>query len=88
MVAMAIGILAAVLGLVLAAAAIGIPRLVARRNQPEEDADSQAYLKNTGRSVEDIVRGNRDRLARQQSDAGSDRSSLQPCAQSRRSARS
>lgn len=71
MVAMAIGILAAMLGLVLAAAAIGIPRLVAHRNQPEDDADSRAYLKNTGRSVEDIVQGNRDWLSRPENDAGS-----------------
>lgn len=55
---MTIGILAAVLGLLLATAAIGIPRLVAGRNHPEDHADSQAYLKETGRSAEDIVRGN------------------------------
>ena len=55
---MAIAILAAVLGLVLAAAAITIPRLVGRGNHPEDHTDSLAYLKETGRSAEDIDRGN------------------------------
>ena len=52
---MTVGILAAVLGLLLATAAIVIPRLVNRRNDPEFDADSQAYLKETGRSARDIA---------------------------------
>jgi hypothetical protein len=55
---MAIAILAAVLGLLIATAAIAIPRVVARRNNPEDHADSQAYLKETGRSAQDIVQGN------------------------------
>src|ERR1700728_1687630 len=55
---MTIAILAAVLGLLIASAAITIPRLVGRRNQPEDHADSQAYLKETGRSAEDIAQGN------------------------------
>src|SRR5579875_1829461 len=63
--AMVIGILAAVLGVLLAAVAIGIPRLVSRRNRPEDDADSRAYLTSTGRSAEDIERGNADRISRQ-----------------------
>jgi hypothetical protein len=57
---MTIGILAAVLGLLLAAAAIIIPRLVNRRNDPEYDADTRAYQKETGRSARDIVQGNAD----------------------------
>jgi hypothetical protein len=56
---MAIGILAAVLGLLLATAAIVIPRIVARRNDPEDDAGSRAYLASTGRSAQDIARANR-----------------------------
>jgi hypothetical protein len=52
---MTIGILAAVLGLLLAIAAIWIPRLVSRRNDPHYDADSQAYLKETGRSAREIA---------------------------------
>jgi hypothetical protein len=38
--------------------AITIPRLVARGNHPEDHADSQAYLKQTGRSALDIAHGN------------------------------
>lgn len=47
---MTITIIAVVLGLLISAAAIFIPRLVARRNDPECDADSRAYMKETGRS--------------------------------------
>jgi hypothetical protein len=67
----AIGILAAVLGLLLGAAAIIIPRIVNRHNNPEDHSDSQAYLANTGRSAEDIVQGNRSLQARPDNDAGS-----------------
>ena len=55
---MGIEILAAVAGLLLAAAAITIPRVIARRNDPYNDADSQAYLKETGRSARDIAQSN------------------------------
>jgi hypothetical protein len=68
---MTIGILAAVLGLLLAAAAIVIPRLVSRRNNPEYDADSRAYEKETGRSARDITQGNADQASQQEHDAGS-----------------
>jgi hypothetical protein len=68
---MTIGILAAVLGLLLATAAIWIPRLVSRRNNPQYDADSRAYLKQTGRSARDVAQGNADQASRQQNDAGS-----------------
>ncbi len=68
---MTIGILAAVLGLLLAAAAIGIPRLISRRNDPEYAADSRAYLKETGRSARDIAQGNADQAAQQENDGGS-----------------
>jgi hypothetical protein len=66
-----IGILAAVLGLLLAVAAIWIPRLVNRRNDPEYDADSRAYQKQTGRSARDIAQGNADQAFRHENDAGS-----------------
>ena len=56
---MAIGILAAVLGLLLATAAIVIPRIVARHNDPEDDAASRAYLASTGRTAQEIARANR-----------------------------
>ena len=60
---MAIGILAAVLGLLLATAAIVIPRIVSLHNQPEDDAASRAYLASTGRSAEEVEQANRGRQA-------------------------
>ena len=57
---MTIAIIAAVLGLVSGTAAIVIPRVVNRHNRPEDHADSQAYLAETGRSAEEIKRDNRD----------------------------
>jgi hypothetical protein len=68
---MAIGILAAVLGLLFGTAAIIIPRMVSRHNQPEDHSDSRAYLANTGRSAAEIVEGNRSLLARSDNNAGS-----------------
>ena len=58
--AMTIAIIAAVLGLVAGTAAIVIPRVVNRRNRPEDHADSQAYLAETGRSAEEIKQDNRE----------------------------
>jgi hypothetical protein len=68
---MAIGILAAVLGLLFGTAAIIIPRIVNRHNDPDDHSDSQAYLANTGRSAEEIVQGNHRLQARSDGDAGS-----------------
>ena len=68
---MAIGILAAVLGLLFGTAAIIIPRIVNCHNNPDDHSDSQAYLANTGRSAGEIVQGNRSLQARPDSDAGS-----------------
>lgn len=68
---MTIGILAAVLGVLIAAAAISIPRIVNRGNNPEDHSDSLAYLKQTGRSAEDIARGNVGHPPEQRNDAGS-----------------
>jgi hypothetical protein len=56
---MAIGILAAVLGLLFGTAAILIPRMVGRHNHPEDDTASRAYLANTGRTAEEIAQANR-----------------------------
>lgn len=56
---MAIGILAAVLGLLLSTAAIVIPRVVGRHNHPDDDAASRAYLVSTGRTAEEITQANR-----------------------------
>jgi hypothetical protein len=68
---MAIGILAAVLGLLFGTAAIVIPRMVNRHNNPDDHSDSQAYLANTGRSAEEIAQGNRSLQARQDNPVGS-----------------
>ena len=67
---MTIAILAAALGVLISAAAIIIPRIVNRGNNPQDHADSQAYLKQTGRSAEDIARGNAGRAFQQKNDAG------------------
>ena len=49
----------ALLGLLLAGAAIGIPRVIAiRKNHPEDQTDSRAYMKETGRSAQDIAQSN------------------------------
>jgi hypothetical protein len=68
---MAIAILGGVLGLLLGAAALGIPQLVRIRHQRPDDDDTQAYLKETGRSAEDIAQANAQVRQRQQN-AGSD----------------
>jgi hypothetical protein len=68
---MLIGILAAVSGLLIAIVAISIPRLLNRRNDPEDHADSHAYLKDTGRSAQDIARANAGGAFQQKNDAGS-----------------
>ena len=68
---MTIGILAAALGLLIAAACIGIPQLVRTRHQQPDDDDTQACLKETGRSARDIAQGNAAVRAQQQNDARS-----------------
>jgi len=64
---MTIAIIAAVIGLVSGTAAIVIPRLVNRRNRPEDQTDSQAYLAETGRSAEEIKRDNREESSQRES---------------------
>jgi hypothetical protein len=56
---MAMGIFAAVLGVLIAAACISVPQLVRSRSarRPDDD-DTRAYLKSTGRSARDIAEGN------------------------------
>jgi hypothetical protein len=71
--AIGIAILAVVLALLLSTAAIVIPRVVARRNNPEDHEDSQAYLASTGRSAQEIVQDNRGSQPRPGNDAGSSR---------------
>jgi hypothetical protein len=65
---MAEAIFAAILGALIAAAAIGIPQLVRIRHQRPDD-DTQAYLKQTGRSARDIAAGNAEVRIRQQREA-------------------
>jgi hypothetical protein len=64
---MTIAIVAAAIGLLLGTAAIVIPRLVARRNNPYDDADALAYENKTGRSGREIEQDNAAAQARQQS---------------------
>jgi hypothetical protein len=66
---MAIGVLAAVLGLLFGTAAIVIPRIAARHNHPEDDAASRAYLAATGRSATEIAQANLGRKIRPGNDA-------------------
>ena len=63
---MLIGIFAAVLGLVIAAACIMVPRFVSHRNDPYSNTDALAYEKATGRSARDIEQGNAAGRAQQQ----------------------
>ncbi len=65
----------AVVGLLLGGAAIGIPQLVRKRRQRGGDDDTEAYLKETGRSAQDIERGNAALESRQMDDARSQRAS-------------
>jgi hypothetical protein len=55
---MDVGLLAAGLGLLIAAACIALPQFIRVRRQQPGDDDTQAYLKATGRSAEDIAEGN------------------------------
>jgi hypothetical protein len=72
---MAIGIVAAVLAVLIAAACIGIPQLVRVRHQQPDDDDALAYEKETGRSVRDIAQGNAAVRERQEDDARSEHAS-------------
>jgi len=54
---MTIAIIGGVIGLVIGAAALGIPQLVRIRHQ-RPDYDTQDYLKATGRSAQDIAQSN------------------------------
>jgi superfamily II DNA helicase RecQ len=66
-----IAIIAAVLGLLIATAAIGIPQLVRIRHQRPDD-DTVAYLQETGRSARDIAQGNAAVRRQQQDDAAAE----------------
>jgi hypothetical protein len=66
---MAIAIIGGVIGLVLGAAALGIPQIVRLRHQRPDYDDTQAYLKATGRSVQEIAQSNAKLRQQQQSAA-------------------
>jgi hypothetical protein len=66
---MAIAIIGGVIGLVLGAAALGIPQIVRIRHQRPDDDDTRAYLKATGRSAQDIAQSNA-RMREQQQHPG------------------
>jgi hypothetical protein len=72
---MTIGIVAAVLAVLIAAACIGIPQLVRIRHQQPDNDDALDYEKETGRSARDIAQGNAAVRAQQESDARSQRAS-------------
>jgi hypothetical protein len=63
---MAIAIICGVIGLAIGAAALGIPQLVRIRHQRPDYDDTQAYLKATGRSAQDIAHSNARVRERQQ----------------------
>lgn len=63
---MVIAIVAAAAGVLIALACVGIPRLIARRNDPYGDADALAYENKTGRSAQQIEQDNAAVKARQQ----------------------
>jgi hypothetical protein len=69
---MADAIFAAVLGVLISAAALGIPQWVRIRHRRPDD-DTQAYLQQTGRTAWDIAQGNAAVRERQQHDESAER---------------
>jgi hypothetical protein len=63
---MAVAIVAAALGVLIAVACVEIPRRVARRNKPYDGTDAMAYERETGRSAQQIEQDNAVGLAHQQ----------------------
>jgi hypothetical protein len=66
---MVIGVVAAVVGLIIAAACIELPRLASRHNDPYNLAEAEAYEKQTGRSAHRIAQDN-DAVRAQQTGRG------------------
>jgi hypothetical protein len=64
-----------IIGLLLGSAAIGIPQLVRKRRQRPDHQDTDAYLQETGRSVQDIEQGNAVVESEQENDARSQQAS-------------
>jgi hypothetical protein len=63
---MAIAIVAAAVGILIAFVCVEVPRLVARRNRPYDHADAIAYEHETGRSAQQIEHDNAAGRERQQ----------------------
>jgi cell division septation protein DedD len=55
---MGFAIVAGAVGVLIAFACVEVPRLVARRNKPYDDADAIAYEHETGRSAQQIEQEN------------------------------
>jgi hypothetical protein len=60
-----------ILGLLIGALCLTIPQLVRIHRQRPDHADTEAYLRETGRSVQDIAQGNAAVQTRQKNDARS-----------------
>jgi hypothetical protein len=63
---MTIAIVGGVLGVVIGAACLGIPQLVRIRHTEPDNDDTQAYLKQTGRSADEIAESNASLRTQQQ----------------------
>jgi hypothetical protein len=63
---MIIAIVGGVLGLVIGAACLAIPQLVRIRHTEPDNDDTQAYLKQTGRSAREIANANASLRTQQQ----------------------
>jgi hypothetical protein len=68
----------ALLGVLIGAVCIGLPRLVRKRRQRPDDDDTQAYLKETGRSARDIAQDNAALRSRQQNDVRPKQNGVKP----------
>jgi hypothetical protein len=64
-----------IIGFLIGVACIGIPQLIRKRRQRPDDDDTQAYLKETGRSVQDIAQENAALESQQESDPQSQKTS-------------
>lgn len=74
---MVVGVIAAVIGLIIAVACIEVPRWATRHNDPYNLAEADAYEKHTGRSVHKIAQDNA-AVRGQQADRGRGQSEQTP----------
>jgi hypothetical protein len=64
-----------IIGFLIGLACIGIPQLIRKRRQRPDDVDTQAYLKETGRSAQEIARDNAALESQQENDPQSQKAS-------------